>query len=196
MFAFTSHSLLSDFTNSQRVLLSAARRERRNSRHEAVDSREGNEVDGKRPQIAIELAHVTDARRHTADRSGHEVAQIFVGGNAQHLLHSVPMPKPMPPPRVARLEAIGGPSASFLNTSQTWVGGRQLRSAQARVAPRLVLPCMPQLPRRPDGSSALRCVAPPQLWAPSVEIRWPYPKWNLAGTSALPGNGAACRRQQ
>ena len=61
--------LLRELWNGQcAVLLGTLRRERRNALHEEVVPKEGNDVDGKLPQIALLLAQEPDARRFAAKR--------------------------------------------------------------------------------------------------------------------------------
>ena len=69
--------LLREFRDRESMALQGtARRNTRQVHHEVVELREKHEVDGKLPQIAIQLAWESEARRQTADRSGHEMVHI------------------------------------------------------------------------------------------------------------------------
>ena len=65
------------------VLLAAARRQRREARHEEVQSRERHHVDGQLAQVGIQLARETQARRDAGHGGRHEVVEVAVCRRAQ-----------------------------------------------------------------------------------------------------------------
>ncbi len=65
------------------VLLRATRRERRESDHKKVETRERNHVHGQLAQIAIQLTGEANTARRTGDGGGDQMVQITVGGRGQ-----------------------------------------------------------------------------------------------------------------
>lgn len=63
--------------------VSSTRSERSKSDHEEVKTREGNHVDGKLPQVGVELAGETQAGGDTGHDGGDEVVEITVRGGSQ-----------------------------------------------------------------------------------------------------------------
>ena len=71
--------LLSKFGNSKRsVLLAASGRERGESRHEEVEAREGNHVDGQLPQVGVELPREAQRSRDAGHRRADEMIQVAI----------------------------------------------------------------------------------------------------------------------
>merc|ERR1712195_469401 len=65
------------------VLLGASGGKRGESSHEEMESGEGDQVDGKFPEIGIELTGESEAASHTGEGGGDEMVEITVGGGGE-----------------------------------------------------------------------------------------------------------------
>merc|ERR1711924_88164 len=75
--------MLGQLRHRQRtVLLRSARRKGRKARHEEVQTREGDEVNGNLAKVAVQLPWEAQASRHAADRCAHQVVQV-IGGSRE-----------------------------------------------------------------------------------------------------------------
>merc|ERR1712166_1158836 len=65
------------------VLLGASGGKRGESSHEEMESGEGDQVDGKFPEIGVELSGESEAASHTGEGGGDEMVEITVGGGGE-----------------------------------------------------------------------------------------------------------------
>merc|ERR1719272_1429605 len=65
------------------VLLGASGGKRGESSHEEMGSGEGDQVDGKFPEIGVELSGESEAASHTGEGGGDEMVEITVGGGGE-----------------------------------------------------------------------------------------------------------------
>merc|ERR1719345_1993 len=65
------------------VLLGASGGKRGESSHEEMESGEGDQVDGKFPEIRVELTGESEAASHTGEGGGDEMVEITVGGGGE-----------------------------------------------------------------------------------------------------------------
>jgi hypothetical protein len=76
--------LLSEFRDGKcTVLLRSTGCERCKTHHEEVEARERNHIHSELTEVAVELTRESKARSSAADRSGHKVVQVSVGGSGK-----------------------------------------------------------------------------------------------------------------
>lgn len=64
-------------------MLAAAGSQWGEARHEEVETREGNHVDGKFAKICVKLTREPEASCDTRHCEGHQMVQVTVGGGGQ-----------------------------------------------------------------------------------------------------------------
>ena len=70
-------------TNKKPVLSATTWYKRGKTRHEEVETGEGDHVDRQLPEVSIELAGEPEAGRHAGHGEGHQVVEVTVGGGHQ-----------------------------------------------------------------------------------------------------------------
>ena len=65
------------------VLLGSSGSQRGKTRHEEVETREGDHVHCQLPQVSVQLAREPKAGGHPRHGEGHQVVQVTIGGGGQ-----------------------------------------------------------------------------------------------------------------